>query len=252
MMDNIASKDGHFDADLEKGIVSGEGDSRGNHLFGNYAMKQLYSEASSDGGLGTSNRTVHSDERAIASVASCCSDGSGYVKLVVVDKKVGEERRGDVEEKSVKEKPKTMSAKKPPKPPRPPRGLSLDSADQKLIRELHELAKLKRARVERMKALKKAKEAKAASSKNQLFATLLTLLFCIVLLVQGISSRTNSAVNFQGSPTSSGVTEGSIISVQPYPIPSTTHINKPDSESPRQVERVSGLDTPEQVSRAAG
>lgn len=239
IMDNITSKDGHFDTDLEKGCVSGELDSRGGNLFGAIGMNQ--------------HGTVQSEDRGMPSIASCCNDGLGSVKLVVVDKKGGEERRENVVEKIVKEKPKSMSAKKPPKPPRPPRGLSLDSADQKLIRELNELAKLKRARVERMKALKKSKEAKALSSKNQLFATLLTILFCIVLLVQGISSRTNSTVNFQGSPTSSGVIEGSnILSVQQYPISSTTHYNEPGSESPRLVERVSGFDTPEQVSRAAG
>lgn len=236
IMENNTSKEGQYDGDLEKGRVSGELGYSGRLIFGTVRMNQLDSERNCNG-----------------SVTSNSFEGSENVNVMVVNKEVGEQRSGDVlEKKVVREKPKAMSAKKPPKPPRPPRGLSLDSTDQKLIKELHELAKLKRARIERMKALKKAKEAKATSSKNHLFATLLTILFCLVLLFQGISSRTNRAVNFQGSPISSGVTEDSIISVQHYPTSSLSNVDGPGSESHRLVEPASGLDTPEQVSRAVG
>lgn len=89
-----------------------------------------------------------------------------------------------------REKRKTTSAKKPCKPPRPPRGVSLDAADQKLIKEIAELAMIKRARIERMKALKKMKAAKAssasASSSGNLIAMLFTVIFCLVVIFQGI------------------------------------------------------------------
>lgn len=249
-MDNISSKEGHFDIDLEKGRLSGELSSSGRLVFGPIRMKPLYSEPINTE-LGGSNGLSKVEEGEVLSVVSNCGDGLGNVKsIVVVDKKEGEERSGGVsEKKQVREKPKAMSAKKPP---RPPRGLSLDSADQKLIRELHELAKLKRARIERMKALKKAKEAKASSSKNHLFATLLTVLFGLVLLFQGISSRTNSGANFHASPIPSGATESSVISIQQHPVPSTSNVNGPEYKSPRRVERVSGFDTRERVNSAVG
>lgn len=164
-MENLTSKDGYFDTDLEMGGACNNLDLSGGEAIEN-------------------NEGIKFEERVSPSITmSCGGDDGESVKLMVVD----ERKEGVMEKKIVKERPKGMSAKKPPKPPRPPRGLSLDSADQKLIRELHELAKLKRARVERMKAMKKAKEARVASSKNQLFATLLTVLFCLVVLLQGNS-----------------------------------------------------------------
>ncbi|XP_021774267.1 uncharacterized protein LOC110738207 [Chenopodium quinoa] len=238
MMENVTSKDGYFDADLEMG---GACDNSVGEEIENNNMKPLYFEGSGNGG----NKF---EERLSPSIAmSCGGEDTESVKLMVID-----ERNVEVPEKVVKERPKAMSAKKPPKPPRPPRGLSLDSADQKLIRELHELARLKRARVERMKALKKTREARVSSPKNQLFATLLTVLFCLVVLLQGISSRTSSAASFQGSPISSGVTERSIISVQHNPISSASYYNGPGFESHRLVEQSSGNNRGEQASRAVG
>uniref|UniRef100_A0A7C9ARB1 Transmembrane protein n=1 Tax=Opuntia streptacantha TaxID=393608 RepID=A0A7C9ARB1_OPUST len=234
-MDNISSNNRHFDIDLEKGGLSEELGSGGGLVFGPIRMNQLYSQPV-DGGDQNCNASIKSEEGVISSNSSCV-DGSENVKSKVVDRKGGEERSGEATaNKQEREKPKAMSAKKPPRPPRPPRGLSLDSADQKLIRELHELAKLKRARIERMKALKKAKEAKAASWKSNSFATLLTVLFALVLLSQGISVkkiRIHSAANFQGSPISSGTTEGSVVSVQQHTdtVPSTSNVNGPDYQS---------------------
>lgn len=123
-----------------------------------------------------------------------------------------------LEKKSKKDKRKTMSAKKHPKPPRPPRGLSLDAADQKLIKELAELAMIKRARIERMKALKKMKAGKGSSSPSSsggsFFAMLLTVLFCVVIVCQGMSSRVNSAVSFNSSLVSPEAMESSFIAVE--------------------------------------
>ena len=165
IMENLStSKDGVSEPDLEMGGGYDNLELSGVETIENYKMKQSYNN----------NGESKYENMVATSIGNELED----VKSMVVEVEVSEK-------KVVKERPKAMSAKKPPKHPRPPRGLSLDSADQKLIRELHELAKLKRARVERMKALKKAKEAKVSSSKNQLFATLLTVLFCLVLLLQG-------------------------------------------------------------------
>lgn len=256
-MDNISSNNGHFDIDLEKGILSDELGSSGGLVFGPIRMNQPYSEAV-NGQDQNFNGSTKVEGGVISSANSSCGDGLTNVKSKVVDREGGEERSGDAtEKKQVKEKPKSMSAKKPPRPPRPPRGLSLDSADQKLIRELHELAKLKRARIERMKALKKAKEAKPASWKSNSFATLLTVLFALVLLSQGISVkriRIHSAANFQGSPISSGATEGSAVSLQQHTdtIPDTSNGNRLDYKSLRPMESVSGSEAREQVRSAVG
>ncbi|KVH90196.1 uncharacterized protein LOC112521253 [Cynara cardunculus var. scolymus] len=95
---------------------------------------------------------------------------------------------------------KRKKAKKPPRPPRPPKGFSFDASDQKLIKELAELAMIKRARIERMKALKLKKSLKISSSSSSshgsLFAMLFTIIFFLVILLQG----RNSGANFQGSP----------------------------------------------------
>lgn len=88
---------------------------------------------------------------------------------------------------SKREKGKSMSKKKPSKPPRPPRGLSLDAFDQKLIKEISELAMIKRAKIERMKALKKMKASSSStsSSSGNLMAILFTIIFCLVIILQG-------------------------------------------------------------------
>ncbi|XP_058730342.1 uncharacterized protein LOC131602280 [Vicia villosa] len=132
----------------------------------------------------------------------------------------GKESVKSVESCLVKEKRKKSGNKKAAKPPRAPRGPSLDAADQKLIREITQLAMLKRARVERMKALKKMKAAKSLSPapSSGVFSMVLTVVFCIVILLQGMSSSSgkSSVTSFQGSPVSAGgsETEAGLIAVQ--------------------------------------
>ncbi|KAK1390372.1 PAB-dependent poly(A)-specific ribonuclease [Heracleum sosnowskyi] len=131
----------------------------------------------------------------------------GEVKVLVDEKVQAEEVVGLKENNMGKEKRKTQSAKKPPKPPRPPRGLSLDAYDQKLIKEIAQVAMMKRARIERIKALKKIKAAKASSSSSgNLFAMLFTIVFCLVVLFQGVSSRC-SENSFPGSPESANIVD---------------------------------------------
>ncbi|KAL5220395.1 hypothetical protein ABZP36_025108 [Zizania latifolia] len=117
----------------------------------------------------------------------CCSSPSQDFSA-----KHGEDKTSDGEmkvgllDKSMGEKEKKKRSKKPPRPPRPPSTSPLDAADQKLVSELSELAMLKRARIERMKALKKMKNSKPASSIGNLVALIITVIFCLVILWQGI------------------------------------------------------------------
>ena len=99
-------------------------------------------------------------------------------------KSEGEEKLGLLDS-SGGEKAKKKRCKKPPRPPRPPTQLPLDASDQKLLNELNELALLKRARIERMKALKKMKNAKHSSNSN-FCPMIITIIFCLVILWQGI------------------------------------------------------------------
>ncbi|XP_023004656.1 uncharacterized protein LOC111497885 [Cucurbita maxima] len=127
--------------------------------------------------------TLPRDERAAASssyVANIIRDAN--IKLLINKNLKGEEGR----------------QKKAPKPPRPPKGPSLDAADQMLVKEFAELAMKKRSRIERMKALKKAKAEKTSSCNTYIPALVITFLFFLVVIIQGISSRSSSL--FQGSP----------------------------------------------------
>lgn len=121
---------------------------------------------------------------------------------------------------SKREKGKPMSVKKSPKPPRPPRGLSLDAldaADQKLIKEISELAMIKRAKIERMKALKKMRAAKASSSSSSsggnFLAILFTIIFFVVIILQGCHSSGTSRTNKSSVP-SQGLLESSTVDQQ--------------------------------------
>ncbi|XVE65489.1 hypothetical protein DITRI_Ditri08aG0004000 [Diplodiscus trichospermus] len=152
------------------------------------------------------------------------------------------------ESKDAKEKRKSSGKKKPPKPPRPPRAPSLDAADQKLIREIAELARLKRARIERMKALKKMKAAKATSSNSNVFAMVFTVIFFLVIMFQGMSSRGASA-SYHGSPVPAGALEEGLVSVQFSGNPSGSFPNRLDSGSPHLVEQIAGLDKREKLRR---
>ncbi|KAK1584705.1 hypothetical protein Q3G72_035471 [Acer saccharum] len=89
--------------------------------------------------------------------------------------------------KNVNEKWKKSNFKKPPKPPRPHGVPSLDEADMKMVKEISELARLKHARKERIKALKKKRIHKASSSIG-IYATIVTILFCLIIIYQGLET----------------------------------------------------------------
>ncbi|PIA60986.1 hypothetical protein AQUCO_00300478v1 [Aquilegia coerulea] len=191
---------------------------------------------------------------------SSCNYGFSSSELVIengdlmIHKK---ETRGSgtlsfLEKKMLKDKRKLTSSKKPSKPPRPPRGPSLDAADQKLIKEITELAMLRRARVEKIKAMKRTKAAKAASNNSNLYAMVITILFCLVIFVQGMLPRGNSQTSFSGSPESAVATSGGIISVHDYKNLSASNTDGPDSLSPIFIEQVSGSSLQEEGQTIAG
>ncbi|XP_006841634.2 uncharacterized protein LOC18431446 [Amborella trichopoda] len=160
-------------------------------------------------------------------------------------KAVDREKIDSSETKPVREKPKKAGGKKPPKPPRPPKAVVLNPSDQKLVREISELAMLKRARIERIKTLKKMRAAKAASSSGNMYAMVITILFCIVMILQGLFSRgSSSTVNLQLSPVPvpAGTARGGFITVQ-YNRNSGVGTPGFESVSPNEVEQSSGSDT---------
>lgn len=239
-MDQLPLEEREFGIDLEAGENTSVGAQRTDNvsaanldknfldkLFRGFVSADVLEKGENGGNLKSSYGGVTSPER---------------VKLLM-DEKVQGEEVADIKENNIgRDKRKTLSAKKSPKPPRPPRGLSLDAADQKLIKEFAQLAMMKRARTERMKALKKMKAAKASSSSSSgnLFAMLFTVIFCLVILFQGVSSRSSTA-SFAGSPESARVIEdGSILNANHWN-PSTSGTEFHNSVSPNSSEQFATL-----------
>lgn len=247
LMDHIPPREKYFGVDLEAGETTSEEVGRidtvsGGKLARNFFAKLCQGFISADG-------SVKGETGASLSLSNSGVVSPEKVKILVHKKVVGEEAADLTENKMGKEKRKKTSTKKPPKPPRPPRGLSLDAADQKLIKEIADLAMMKRARIERMKALKKMKAAKASSSSGNVFAMLFTIIFCLVIFFQGVSSR-SSAVSFQGSPQSARATEDGVILNGSHYNPSASDTILLGSGSPDLLEQVYGSDPDYKGNRA--
>ncbi|OMO53477.1 hypothetical protein CCACVL1_28616 [Corchorus capsularis] len=254
--------DKSLELDLENGVtISGEEDHRSPVSGVKKKAQEFLAMVKSSFAEGSDDRVTLSGDASNSGRVQ-----SDNVQAVTRMNKEGQDSKGAKENKlSVREKRKSLSNKKPPKPPRAPRAPSLDAADMKLIREIAEIAKLKRARIERMKALKKMKAAKATSSNSNMFAMVFTIIFCLVIMFQGMSPR-GTAASFQGSPVPAGAVEGGLISVQFSGNPSASISNRPqfsgnpsasissrpDSGSPNLVEQVAGLDVQERLKRLSG
>ena len=174
-MDHIVPRDGDFEVDLESGVRNIVQDSNNDASSGvKTPTKSLLAKVCWAFAGGKAN-----GEERVNLCGNVSNPGGGSADHAKLE---GQMSVDQVEKKIVEEKRKKTSNKKPP---RPPRGPSLDAADQKLIQEISELAMLKRARIERMKALKKLKATTKPSSNSNLFAMVLTVLFCLVILFQG-------------------------------------------------------------------
>ncbi|XWS08472.1 hypothetical protein CRYUN_Cryun40dG0005100 [Craigia yunnanensis] len=227
-MDWMAPRDKDLELDLENGVTVIEEEDYSRSPVSGLKKKAQLLLAKVKGSFAE-----RSDDRVCLS-GDASNSGGVYMENVqaVTSMNIeGQDSKDAKENKLVEEKRKSLSNKKPPKPPRPPRAPSLDAADQKLIRELAELARLKRARIERMKALKKMKAAKETSSNSNLFAMVFTVIFCLVLIFQGMPSK-GTSTSFQGSPVPAGAVEGGLISVQFFGNPSASLPDRPDSVSP--------------------
>ncbi|XP_077231994.1 uncharacterized protein LOC143865558 [Tasmannia lanceolata] len=250
-MDSIVPRETDISIDLENGGTTSDEEGPKDTISNVKRTKKLLGRVwsgfvSFDGSvkgedtINTSATLSDSHEVSIASVP------------LLTDQQLGLEENASLVEKDIrKEKPKKK--KKAPKPPRPPKSPQLDAADQKLVREINELAVLKRARTERMKALKKMKAGKAASPSSNLCAMIITIIFCLVIILQGVFSRSNSHANFLGlgSPRSTEATREGLISVQ-YHKNTSARGRGPGSGSPNMVEQVSGLGGDKDESRVAG
>lgn len=179
-MDHSDSEESDSIIDLESGETTSEDDGVKNlNVGGKHAKKMLGRLRSGRVGFDKSMRDI---------------DGLGSSKNVLLSSENLEILVGEVEGRAVnmlemkmtKEKRKKMNSNKPPKPPRPPNGPSLDAADMKLVKEISELARLRRARIERRKEMRKTRADKASSSNTNLIAFVITILFCLVIIFQGI------------------------------------------------------------------
>ncbi|KAJ7977850.1 putative Transmembrane protein [Quillaja saponaria] len=178
-MDPIYSRESDDLVDLENGETSREdGGKHSNISLGRLRSGHLTFDGFKRGGDGSSS-----------------SDYSENLEML----------EDEVEKKAVcsvgkltKDKWKKGSSKKPSKPPLPPVGSSLDASDMLLVREISELTKIRHAKIERLKLLKKMRGDKSSSSSVSLFALIVTILFCVIILSQGIISLLNIIISELG------------------------------------------------------
>lgn len=208
-MSQFVSRGRELEVDLESGGTTNEEDKMRDPISANGQTKTILKRACTGPvgfhGLANSSNFSHLAADNVELLIDNNSEGEdGKQNITFVDRK-------DVVEKRIKK-----NLKKPPKPPRPPKGLSLDAADQKLMKEITELAMRKRARIERLKALKKMRAAKTSSWSSSLSAMVITIVFCLIIIYQGISSRYSGSLALKGSPEPAVGTGEALIAVQLY------------------------------------
>ncbi|XP_047173884.1 uncharacterized protein LOC124841622 [Vigna umbellata] len=252
-MDSKSVKNRNIEVDLESGLPLIGDDSKKVSVPSDAKQgKTLFAKVS--GGI-VGGSIKGDDVPSLIHNESSFSEVSGDLMKVTSTPLMGKDSGNRALQTPTKEKRKKASNKKAPKPPRSPQAPSLDAADLKLIREISELAMLKRARIERMKALKKMKIAKSrssSSSSTSFLAMVFTVVFFVVIIFQGVPSRTSSVASFQGSPVSTVESEGGLISVEYQLNPSASNSNVPGSESHDFVQQVVGSDLPEKWRRGSG
>ncbi|XP_022954398.1 uncharacterized protein LOC111456647 [Cucurbita moschata] len=182
--------------------------------------------------------TLLKDELVVASNSNFANSVADVVADVNVELLIDKNLEGEddceafahVEKTNARGKHKNK--KKALKPPRPPKGPALDAADRRLVKEIAVIAMKKRARVERMKALRKSKAEKTSSFNSCIPAMIITFLFFLVIILQGISSR--SSPMLQGSPEPAVDGSSGFISVQyikSFPPNESNMANPPDVNS---------------------
>lgn len=211
-MDHSASEE----RDIESGGTGSEDELQSNFFLGNKRAKHMLGKLRS-GFLGYNRYVKGECSSNTYSKLDTCEDSYDNIDLVV-DKDLEHSIEPLLEKKHMNGKRKN-SIGKSSKPPRPPKGPTLNVSDLKLVMEFSELAKKKRARIKRIKALRKMKAETASSSSpsassssfsGSLAAMVVTLLFFVVILFQGILARHGSSTSLPGSPESATVAHGLI------------------------------------------
>lgn len=180
--------------DIESGGTSSEDDTGSDSVLGKKQAKELLKKIGTSSVLGFNGSSeVEPSPKSKGILGETSEESRESVRLLIEKSPGGLQNQNlmpVVEKKHEKERSKIGKSKKAPKPPRPPKGPTLDAVDMKLVKEISVLATKKRERIERMKALKKMKAAKSTSSSPSSCSTfpamIITILFCLVIIFQGI------------------------------------------------------------------
>ncbi|XP_021836871.1 uncharacterized protein [Spinacia oleracea] len=242
----MASREGEFLVDLECGGTTSEEELSGDAVSDNGRGRVAVSR-------GRNGVLCYSGLTNGGAVVVDSNIGGQGVDLLIDKSSEGEDCRDFVavlEKRNPKEQRKKVGSKKASKPPRPPNGPLLTASDLKLVKELSELAARKRARVERIKAFRKMKDAKRSSSGSSVTAMVITVVFFLIIVFQGIYSGSSFTKKFQGSPAPATAKEG-LISIQLFNNAPTYEMNQPISLSPNSLEVASSSSPREQEGRDA-
>lgn len=95
------------------------------------------------------------------------------------------------------------------KPPRPPSRTGTDASRERNMKGISDTALLRRAKLQRMRSMRKHKSVEPSSAKTSFWALLVTISFCVIMIMQGIFSQgTDSPQN--SSPRSRQTNAGSL------------------------------------------
>ncbi|CAL9192163.1 unnamed protein product [Musa hybrid cultivar] len=248
-MDKNSSREKELVFDLEGGENSvireqeGSKDTWCSAAQDNGMLSRVWSSFINIDGPRKGERVVRLGDSASSSVELPLIDGEA-----LGDRSVGlEAKMGLLEKKVGLETTKKKGCKKPPKPPRPPNSPPLDATNQKLMKEISEIAMMKRARIERMK--KKVKDANSARINGNLWALIITILFILVIMWQGVLPSGSSSGRSNGHPESPIETRGGLISIHFYKNASGNTPKASTSMSPNDVEPASGYDEHNKATR---
>lgn len=75
------------------------------------------------------------------------------------------------------------------KPPRPPSRAGTDASRERNMKGISDTALLRREKLQRLRSMRKHKSAESSSAKTSFWALLVTISFCVIMIMQGIFSR---------------------------------------------------------------
>ncbi|CAH9119924.1 unnamed protein product [Cuscuta epithymum] len=187
MGDDMETRRGNLDIDLESGGMIGDG--RGSEIlnlsddnpgiFLHRAWNSLPVEHLKNG-------SISGEEGGHSYGQILCDNSVKNAELTDIhSSKVKDSKRNPKGKKAAKEK---FKKPKPSKPPRPPKSPSLDAADIKLIKEISEMTLRKHKSLERLSLLRKINKEGKSSAKANVLAMGITVLFFFVIIFHGLLS----------------------------------------------------------------